>query len=84
MNINETCLDCGKNYLVSRSGIQTTCPHCAPNSNQSSEETLAIKKRLQLILEQEQKQKQEEANFQPPKKESSSPLWKRLTSRLSK
>jgi len=86
MNISETCLDCRKNYVASRADVQTTCPHCASNSNQNSEETLAIKRRLQLILEQEQKQEQEqeEIRSQNQKKESTSSLWKRLTSRSGK
>jgi|GEM_PF-3379621 len=86
MNISDTCLDCGKNYVTTRANVQTTCPHCASNSNQSSEETLAIKRRLQLILKQEQEQEQEQVQVQVQvqtstqnsKKERALSLWKRL------
>jgi len=80
MNISDNCLDCGKNYVTTRANVQTTCPHCASNSNQSSEETLAIKRRLQLILKQEQEQEQEQVqtSTQNSKKERALSLWKRL------
>jgi len=80
MNISDTCLDCGKNYVTTRANVKTTCPHCASNSNQSSEETLAIKRRLQLILkqEQEQVQVQVQTSTQNSKKERALSLWKRL------
>jgi len=82
MNINESYLDCGNIYSATLSDAQTTYPH--RDSNQRAEETLAIKKRLQLILELEQKKKRQEAILQPQKKEKPSSLWQRLTSRLSK
>jgi len=82
MNISESCLDCGKNYVATRADVQTICPHCASNSNQSSEETLAIKRRLQLILKQEEERKQKEISTQNSKKERTLSLWKRLTLRV--
>jgi len=86
MNVNETCSDCGKNYVITRADALKECPHCSSSSNQASEETLEIRKRLKLIREKEEKQNPQHKKVcsEKPAKEKNTSLWKKLTSRLNK